>query len=184
MSVENAVEDVAHLSSVTADKLLPVVYGELRALAAQRLAREQPGHTLQPTALVHEAYLRLVGKDLTFEWEGCGHFFSAAAEAMRRILVERARRKQATKHGGGMRRRDLLPEDGSESQDHELLAMDESLERLASIDPTAAELVKLRFFAGLPVEQIAQTLSMSERTARRKWAFARAWLRREMVDST
>jgi RNA polymerase sigma factor (TIGR02999 family) len=158
-------------------QLLPLVYDELRRLAAQRLAQEKPGQTLQPTALVHEAYLRLVGSGTPVRWDGCGHFFAAAAEAMRRILVEEARRKRSLKRGGGRRREpgdlDALLA-GGPTQD--VLALHEALERLAAHDPVKAKLVELRFFAGLTLEQAAECLGVSPRTADRAWRYARAWL--------
>jgi RNA polymerase sigma factor (TIGR02999 family) len=161
---------------VAATELLPLVYEELRKLAAHKLANEAPGQTLQPTALVHEAWLRLLRGDGQ-RFENQGHFFAAAAEAMRRILIERARRKSAKRHGGGLERVDLeqidLPEEASDAL---LLRVDAALEGLAREDPRAAELVKLRFFAGLSMEQAAQSLGITDRTARRDWRFARAWL--------
>jgi RNA polymerase sigma factor (TIGR02999 family) len=162
-----------------AEQLLPLVYEELRRLAAQRLAREKPGQTLQPTALVHEAYVRLVGADPARPWEGRGHFFVAAAEAMRRILVERARRKRSQKRGAGAARGDLAEVDiaAPEAAD-EVLAVDEALAGLEAADPRAAELVKLRYFAGLSLPEAARTLGMAPRSADRLWAYARAWLRR------
>lgn len=160
--------------------LLPLVYDELRRLAAWRLANEQPGQTLQATALVHEAYLRLVGKDDP-QWNGRRHFFAAAAEAMRRILVENARRKNRLKRGGQMERVELedstLP---APLPDDELLALDEALNRFAEVDPPAAELVKLCFFVGLTQEQAAKELGVSISTVERTWAYARAWLFREV----
>ena len=162
--------------SRAAGQLLPLVYDELRRLAAQRLAREKPGQTLQATALVHDAYLRLVGTD-DHGWDGRGHFFAAAAEAMRRILVDNARRKRAAKHGGGHRRRDLDDVEiaaGAPAED--LMALDEALTRLAAEDPAKAELVKLRYFAGLSIEEAALALGISPATAKRRWAYARAWL--------
>jgi RNA polymerase sigma factor (TIGR02999 family) len=160
-----------------ADQLLPLVYDELRKLAAQKLSREAPGQTLQATALVHEAYLRLVGTDKAQQWNSRGHFFAAAAEAMRRILIENARRKQAPKYGGGRRRLELddveLP---APAQANELLLLDEALTGLAREDPAAAELAKLRLFAGLTVEQAGQALGISRATAFRHWTYARAWL--------
>jgi RNA polymerase sigma factor (TIGR02999 family) len=163
-----------------AEELLPLVYAELRRLAAHKMASERPGHTLQPTALVHEAWLRLVGNRAS-EFENRAHFFAAAAEAMRRILVESARRKKCLRHGGPLERVDLdavelplpLPDD-------ELLALHEALDRLASVDARAAEVVKLCFFVGLTQEQAAHELGMSVSTAERLWSFARAWLFREM----
>jgi RNA polymerase sigma factor (TIGR02999 family) len=165
-----------------ASQLLPLVYDELRNLAAHRLAHQAPGQTLQPTALVHEAYLRLVGDPGGSAWDNRGHFFAAAAEAMRRILVENARRKGRRKRGGGLTRLDL---DAAEQVTvpevrEDLLALDEALTKLASADPEAAQLVQLRYFAGLPIPEAARTLGVSPRTADRLWAFARAWLLREV----
>jgi RNA polymerase sigma factor (TIGR02999 family) len=166
-----------------AGALLPLVYDELRRLAARRLAREAPGQTLEATALVHEAYLRLIGGDPDRAWDGRAHFFAAAAEAMRRILVENARRKRRRKRGGGLARADVEPAELPARQTRpidEVLAIDSALDRLADADPTAAELVKLRYFAGCSIEQAAELLSISPRTANRLWTFARAWLRREI----
>ena len=164
-----------------AKQLLPLVYEELRKLAAQRLAREKPGQTLQATALVHEAYVRLVDSDEASKWNSRGHFFAAAAEAMRRILVERARRKGRLRHGRGYQRVNLLDgEVAAPADDEQLLLLDDALGRLATARPQAAELVQLRFFAGLTLEEIAPLLALSPRSARRLWAFARAWLRRDM----
>jgi RNA polymerase sigma factor (TIGR02999 family) len=164
-----------------AEQLLPLVYDELRKLAAHSLAHEKPGQTLQPTALVHEAYLRLVGADPKQPWDSRGHFFAAAAEAMRRILVEQARRKGRIRHGGGLRRVDLHDAAmATPAEDEQVLLLDEALTRLAAARPQAAELVQLRFFSGLTVEEAATMLGLSPRTARRLWVFARAWLRRDM----
>jgi RNA polymerase sigma factor (TIGR02999 family) len=164
-----------------AAELLPLVYDELRKLAAARMAEERPGQTLQATALVHEAYLRLVGGGQPDGWDGRGHFFAAAAEAMRRILVEAARRKSRVRHGGPLRRVDLLDaEVAAPTDDEQILLLDEALTRLATARPQAAELVRLRFFAGLAADEAAPLLGLSPRTARRLWAFARAWLRRDM----
>ena len=164
-----------------ADQLLPLVYDELRKLAAQRLSQEKPGQTLQATALVHEAYLRLVGADPKQPWDSRGHFFAAAAEAMRRILVENARRKSTQKHGGNLVRRTLedLPQVAPELGE-DLLALDEALEKFAKEEPVKAELVKLRHFAGLTVDQTAEVLNISPATADRYWAYARAWLHAEI----
>lgn len=164
-----------------ADQLLPLVYDELRRLAAQRLAHEKPGQTLQATALVHEAYLRLVGDQ---QFNGRGHFFAAAAEAMRRILIEQARRKGRVRHGGGRRRLDLddVPSLAGASPD-DLLDLDDALARLAALSPPRAELVKLRFFAGLTLPEAAQALGVSRATAERHWAFARAWLYAELTGA-
>ena len=164
------------------EQLLPLVYDELRKLAAQRLAHEAPGQTLQATALVHEAYIRLVDVDGAQHWDNRGHFFAAAAEAMRRILVENARRKRSHKRGGGLVRHDLdelqlaAPELGDD-----LLALDEALDRLAAKDPVKAKLVELRHFAGLTIEQAAQALGLSTTTAHRHWTYARAWLHQDIA---
>jgi RNA polymerase sigma factor (TIGR02999 family) len=164
-----------------AEQLLPLVYQELRRLAAQWLAREAPGQTLQPTALVHEAYVRLVDVTKVQQWNSRGHFFGAAAEAMRRILVENARRKSSLKRGGARKRQELDEENLTASAPpDELLALDEALFQLAATDAKAAELVKLRYFAGLTVKQAAEILGMSPRSADLLWAFARAWLLRKI----
>ena len=161
-------------------ELLPLVYEELRRLAAHKMAQEAPGQTLQPTALVHEAWLRL-GADAQPAWKNRAHFFAAAAEAMRRILVENARRKQRLKHGGGQQRVELNALDVAiSSDDGQLLAVDEALDKLAARDPLAADLIKLRFFAGLPNVEAARLLGLPERTAKRTWAYARAWLYEEL----
>jgi RNA polymerase sigma factor (TIGR02999 family) len=167
------------------DRLFPLVYQELRQLAAQRLSKESPGQTLQATALVHEAYLRLVGSE-DQNWSGRYHFFSAAAEAMRRILIENARRKKSIRHGGRRRRIDfeeatLAQEDDTSADD--LLALDEALEKLSKKDKHKADLVKLRYFAGLTSDQAAKILSISPSTADRDWAYARSWLRFEMDEA-
>ena len=162
------------------DELLPLVYEELRLLAAQKLSREVPGQTLEATALVHEAYIRLVG-DGPQNWDGRRHFFSAAAEAMRRILVDNARRKKSQKHGGDRQRirlEEAEPACASSSTPDNLLALDEALERLAEKDKVKADLVQLRHFAGLTIEQAAEVLGISPTTAKRYWAYARAWLLR------
>ncbi len=166
---------------LAAGELLPLVYAELRRLAAGKMAQEAPGHTLQPTALVHEAWLRLVGPEQGAQFQNRAHFFGAAAEAMRRILVESARRKKRLKHGGQLDRLDVdaveLP---MPMPDDELLALDEALTRLAGVDSRATEVVKLCFFVGLTQEQAAKELGVSLATAERLWGFARAWLFREM----
>jgi RNA polymerase sigma factor (TIGR02999 family) len=160
-----------------ADQLLPLVYDELRRLAAQKLAHEKPGQTLDATALVHEAYLRLVDGDQAPQWNSRGHFFAAAAEAMRRLLIDRARRRRRPKHGGDRRRLSLealsIPAD---DRGEDLLALDEALRRLAEQEPVKAELVKLRYFGGLSMEEAAACLGVSLATAKRYWAVARAWL--------
>jgi RNA polymerase sigma factor (TIGR02999 family) len=164
-----------------AGQLLPLVYDELRRLAAQKLAQEKPGQTLDATALVHEAYLRLVGAGAGPHWDNRRHFFAAAAEAMRRILVENARRKQAAKHGGGRQRQDLDAEAlAAPEPDLDLLALDAALLRLAEHDPLKARLVELRYFAGLTGDEVAAVLGLSASSADRQWAYARAWLRREL----
>lgn len=167
-----------------AAQLLPLVYDELRRLAAARLAAEPSGHTLQPTALVHEAYLRLVGTPDGDKWDHRGHFFAAAAEAMRRILIDDARRKAAARHGGAMQRQELDPDAAAIPEPREdLLALDEALDQLAAEDPLKAHLVKLRYFVGMSLAEAAAALGLSERTAGRHWAYARAWLRRAVEGS-
>ncbi len=169
------------------DELLPLVYEELRILAAQKLSHEPPGQTLQATALVHEAYLRLVGNE-GHGWDSKGHFFRAAAEAMRRILIDHARRRKSLKRGGGRRPVDraefLAADDASQAQ--EMLALDEALAKLARQDPIKADLIKLRYFAGLTIEQAANALGISHATAERYWDYARSWLRVELgqIDET
>jgi RNA polymerase sigma factor (TIGR02999 family) len=162
-----------------AAQLLPLVYDELRKLAAQKLAREKPGQTLQATALVHEAYLRLMGQDQPHSYQDRGHFFAAAAAAMRRILIDNARRKRTQKRGGNLRRQPLEAVAAPEPDD-ELLALDEALQKLAATDPKKAKLVELRYFAGLTGEQVAEVLGISPSTADRHWAYARAWLQAEV----
>ncbi len=162
-----------------AAELLPLVYDELRQLAAARMAAEPAGHTLQPTALVHEAYLRLVGSGDRPGWDGRGHFFAAAAEAMRRILVESARRKHTLKRGGDLGQAEIdLANLANPERSDEVLAVDEALAALAAADAQAAELVKLRYYVGLSVPDAAKILNLSTRSAERLWAYARAWLRR------
>lgn len=167
-----------------AEQFLPLVYAELRQLAAQKLAQEKPGQTLQATALVHEAYLRLVDVEKAQHWNSRGHFFAAAAEAMRRILVEHARRKQRSKHGGD-RRRVGLEEALSigEAPSDDLVALDDALNQFEEIDPVAAQVVKLRYFAGLPMPQVAQALGLSLRTAERNWTYAKTWLHRALAQA-
>jgi RNA polymerase sigma factor (TIGR02999 family) len=163
-----------------AGELLPLVYDELRKLAACRMAREAPGQTLQPTALVHEAWLKLASNE-ALRWDSRAHFFGAAAEAMRRILIDNVRRKQALRHGGGQQRCDVEEiQIAAPAADDQLLAINEALERLASQDPSKAELVKLRYFVGLSIEEAAGLLGISEATAKRWWTFARAWLYSEV----
>jgi RNA polymerase sigma factor (TIGR02999 family) len=166
-----------------AEQLLPLVYDELRKLAAHKLAHEKAGQTLEATALVHDAYLRLVGAGDDHRWDHRGHFFAAAAEAMRRILVENARRKRSPKHGGGLVRHDVdqIQFAAPELSD-DLEALDEALNRLADKDPVKANLVKLRHFAGLTIEEAAQALGISMTTANRHWAYARAWLHQEIIS--
>ena len=166
-----------------AARLLPQVYDELRKLARQRLAQERPGQTLQPTALVHEAYVRLVGGEDRPQWSGRGHFFAAAAEAMRRILIEKARHKKRTKHGGGRPRVDLDSGLAIAAPEEDLVALDEALTRFAEVEPVKAELVKLRFFAGLTVPEAARALGISVATAERYWTHARVWLHAELDGS-
>jgi RNA polymerase sigma factor (TIGR02999 family) len=166
-----------------AEQLLPLVYSELRRLAAQRMTEEKPGQTLQATALVHEAYLRLVGGDVAQHWNSRGHFFAAAAEAMRRILIDSARRKRRVKHGGDRNRVDLDQDCSvADAVSDELLAVDEALAKLATEEPVKAELVKLRYFAGLTLEQAADVLHLSPATAKRYWTYARAWLYQAVAE--
>src|SRR5262245_25215700 len=172
-----------------AEQLLPLVYDELRRLAAQKLAQEQPGQTLQETALVHEAYVRLVGSaeeaaGREQHWDGRGHFFAAAAEAMRRILIDRARQKRAQKRGGGRQRLDIDARDlATQASPDQLLALDDALAKLARDDPAAAQLVELRYFAGLSVDEAGKVLGMSTATAYRHWKYARAWLHSELLGT-
>ena len=166
-----------------ADKLLPLVYQELRQLAAQKMSHEPPGQTLQATALVHEAYLRLIGAE-DQNWAGRTHFFCAAAEAMRRILIDNARKKKRLKRGGDRKRVTLDDaEFAVEAPSDDLIALDEALEKLASIDKIKADLVKLRYFAGLTIEQVAELVGISQTTAKRHWRYTRAWLYREITNS-
>jgi RNA polymerase sigma factor (TIGR02999 family) len=164
-----------------AEQLLPLVYDELRRLAAAKMAQEKPDQTLQATALVHEAYIRLVDVDRVQHWDSRGHFFSAAAEAMRRIVVESARRKRGPKHGGAHERQEFMKADLTAPEESErLLALDEALTKLAGHDPKVAELVELRYFAGLTIKQAAELLGVSPRTADLYWAYAKAWFREEI----
>lgn len=170
--------------SVT-EQLLPLVYEQLRKLTAANLTREKPGQTLQATALVHEAYLRLVGGNDAQNWNGCGHFFGAAAEAMRRILIDQARRKRSDRHGGNFQRVELTAiEPTAPVNQVNLLALDEALDKLAARDPRAAELVKLRFFAGLTLSEAATTLGVSVGTAENDWAYAKSWLKLQLSTSS
>jgi RNA polymerase sigma factor (TIGR02999 family) len=182
--VTRILDQIQQGDPTAASQLLPLVYAELRNLAAHRLAHEPPGQTLQPTALVHEAYLRLVGEERESHWDNRRHFFASAAEAMRRILVENARRKKRDKHGGGLRRVDLpdLPIANEEPED--LLALDDALSKLVEEDPSAAEVVKLRLYAGLSVEEAAEALRLSRAQAYRHWTYARAWLRAALRKDT
>lgn len=179
--VTGAVRAIQQGDPDAAARLLPLVYDELRRLAACKLAEEKPGQTLQATALVHEAYLRMVRGEADKGWNGRGHFFAVAAEAMRRILVENARRKQRLKRGGGFARQELDPVDAIAPPPREdLVALDAALERLASLDRGAARLVELRYFVGFSIPEAAEALGVSPRTADRLWAYARAWLHREL----
>ncbi len=163
------------------DALLPIVYQELRRLAVRRIALEKPGQTLQPTELVHEVYLRLLGNKADVGWESRGHFFAAAAEAMRRILIDRARRKKSLKRGGTMERRSLDDLDLPGAADAvDLLAMDEVLQRFEALEPRKAQVVKLRYFVGMTLPEVAEALGISKNTADRDWAYARAWLHAEL----
>ena len=191
--VTHILSAIEHGDPHAAEQLLPLVYDELRKLASQRLAQEKPGQTLQATALVHEAYLRLVGQtredqehkpDGSPEWNSRGHFFAAAAEAMRRILIDNARRKNADKRGRGWQRQELLEAElAVDSTGDELIALGDALRKLAAQQPESARLIDLRFFAGLTLKEAARCLGMSVRTAHRHWAYARAWLRREFDQS-
>jgi RNA polymerase sigma factor (TIGR02999 family) len=177
--VSHVLESIEQGDPQAASRLLPLVYDELRRLAARKLAREKAGQTLDATALVHEAYLRLVGRGGARAYNGRGHFFAAAASAMRRILVDRARRRATQKRGGGLRRQTLEGVAAPEP-DEDLLALDAALEKFAARDPIKARLVELRYFAGLTGEQAAEALGISPSTADRHWAYARAWLRVEV----
>jgi RNA polymerase sigma factor (TIGR02999 family) len=174
---------IEHGDLHAAEQLLPLVYQELRKLAAQKLAQEKPGQTLQATALVHEAYLRLVDTEKAQHWDSRGHFFAAAAEAMRRVLIDTARRRRSQRRGGAAERRSLQGlEAAVPASDDELLAVNEALERLQQLDPPKADLVKLRYFGGLTIPEAAQALGISVTTANRFWAYARAWLHEELTS--
>ena len=178
--VSRILDRVRQGEAKAANELLPIVYQELRKLAAHKMANEVPGHTLQPTALVHEAWLRLTGTE-NVNWNGRTHFFGAAAEAMRRILIENARRKSARRHGGGQHKVDINEiEIAAITKDEDLLALDEALERFTARDQQKAELVKLRYFVGLTTEEAAKVLGVSVPTANRWWSYSRAWLRQEI----
>jgi RNA polymerase sigma factor (TIGR02999 family) len=187
----SAVNEASRLSSTVergdpqaAERLLPLVYEELRRLASRRLERQSPGETLQATALVHEAYMRLVGGDPGRRWDGRGHFFAAAAEAMRRILVESARRKKRGKHGGDRERVEIeLASLPTRMSCDELLALDEALEKLRQHDPVKAQLVTLRYFGGMTIEQASEVLNISRVTAHRYWTYARAWLHQQITGA-
>lgn len=174
-------------NSSAANQLLPLVYGELRKLAAAKLAQEKPGQTLQATALVHEAYLRLVGSDgiaADIQWNGRNHFFGAAAEAMRRILVESVRRRKSAKHGGQMNRNEISDEVEATNKDYELLELNDLIDKLAELDHRKAELVKLRYFAGMTLHESASVLGISETTASADWTYAKAWLKVRMRNTS
>jgi RNA polymerase sigma factor (TIGR02999 family) len=179
--VTRLLEALERGETAAAQDLLPLVYEELRRLAVSKMAHEQPGQTLQPTALVHEAWLRLAGGDTPPRWQNRAHFFAAAAESMRRILIDNARRRHARRHGGDQERVNVeMAEIAAPGSDDELLAVHDALDRFAQLDPFKAELVKLRYFVGLTVPEAAEVLGVSEPTVKRGWAYARAWLYREI----
>lgn len=183
-NVTRILSEIEQGDSHASEQLLPLVYDELRRLAAQKLAQEKPGQTIQATELVHEAYLRLVDVEKAQHWNSRGHFYGAAAEAMRRILVEQARRKLRDKHGGGKQRVEfhetaVLVNDPAEN----ILSLDEALSKLAAIDPVAAKVVMLRYFTGRTMEETAVLLDISQRSAERSWTYAKTWLHRELADS-
>ncbi len=166
-----------------ASQLLPLVYDELKRLAAMKMANERVGHSLQPTALVHAAYLRLIGSETPQHWNGRGHFFAAAAESMRRILVENARKKKRLRHGGGRKRLDLDLVNVADPENYDFLdALDKALDSLSAINSEAAQVVKLRFFAGLTIQKTAESMQLSIRTVNRHWAFAKAWIYQELSN--
>jgi RNA polymerase sigma factor (TIGR02999 family) len=182
--VTRILQSIESGDGMAAHELLPLVYEELRRLAAHKMAGETPGQTLQPTALVHEAWLRLTGNE-NVKWDGRGHFFAAAAEAMRRILIENARRKCAVRHGGGQQRLNIQEvEIAAATPEDDLLAIDDALEKFAARDKRKAELVKLRYFVGLTIEEAAEILGISAPTAKRWWAYSRAWLYQETQRGT
>ena len=182
--VTRILNDIERGDATAAQDLLPLVYEELRKLAAAKMASESPGQTLQPTALVHEAWLRLTGDEYK-QWDGRAHFFGAAAEAMRRILVDNARRKKALRHGGGQQRLNIQDVDiPGALEDDQLLALNDALDRLVARDQPKAELVKLRYFSGMTIEEAARVLGISEPTAKRWWAYARAWLFSEIQTAS
>ena len=180
--VTRILDQISAGNASASEQLLPLVYDELRKLAAARVAREHPGHSLQATALVHEAYMRLVDSGQEREWDSRGHFFAAAAEAMRRILIDEARKKAAVKRGGNLRRIDL---DSSElarkASPESMLMIDEAIDRLAEEEPVASDLVKLRYFTGLSIEDAAKAVGISTRSAYRQWTYARAWRCKELI---
>lgn len=180
--VTQILDQISAGNASASEQLLPLVYEELRKLAAARVAKENPGQSLQATALVHEAYMRLVDRGDNREWDSRGHFFAAAAEAMRRILIDEARKKAAVKRGGNLRRVDLDSSELASSVSPEaILMIDEAIDRLAADEPVAAELVKLRYFAGLSIDDAAKALGISTRSAYRQWTYARAWLCKELI---
>ena len=178
--ITKLIDGIRNGDQSASDELLPIVYDELRKLAKSRLAREQPGQTLQATALVHEAYVRLVGNDVA-EWNGRGHFFAAAAEAMRRILIEQARKRETQKRGAGLRRVELRSDIIDSKRDDKMVLLDRALTQLESEDATKAQLVKLRFFAGLTIRETAKVLGISTSSVDRQWVYVRAWLQRQMA---
>lgn len=183
--VTRILSEIEQGDAQASDQLLPLIYEELRKLAAQRMAQESPEHTLQATALVHEAYIRLVDVEKAQKWDSRGHFFAAAAEAMRRILIDHARKTARQKRGGDLQRIDIDAVDiAVTASPEQLLAMDEALTGLAKDDPAAGAIAKLRYFAGLSLDQAAQTLGMSNRTAYRHWNYARAWLCSELLEES